>query len=108
MSTDLKYSKLSWMTLIFSSSVVIIALIPALFPALYTITFNETLIDKIGILDNPVEPFETGFYFISVVAINVIVFSVILISKFKKFHFSFYYNLSKRKTTYAMIILIVI
>jgi len=94
--------------LIFSSSVVIIALIPALFPALYTITFNETLIDKIGILDNPVEPFETGFYFISVVAINVIVFSVILISKFKKFHFSFYYNLSKRKTTYAMIILLVI
>jgi hypothetical protein len=79
------YTKLSWIVLIFSSSIIVVTLIPTLFPALYSVTFTETYIDKIGGTDNVLnEPFELGFFFISVMLTNIIVFAIILIIIYQK------------------------
>lgn len=109
MITIQNYSIISWMVLIFSVSVVVITLIPTLFPALYSITYTETLLERIGIASVGIpEPFELGFFFISVVITNIIVFSLIIISKFKKTFTIPHYNISKRNATIGMIILLAI
>jgi|LWDU01.1.fsa_nt_gi hypothetical protein len=103
------YTKLSWIVLIFSSSIIVVTLIPTLFPALYSVTFTETYIDKIGGTDNVLnEPFELGFFFISVMLTNIIVFAIILILKFKKIFTFPHYNISKRNAIFVMFALLVI
>ncbi len=109
MRMSLKYPKLSWMALIFSLSIVIVTFSPTLFPALYSIVFYETLMDKIGIIDNvSTSYFETGYFFISVLVVNIIFFALLIIFKFKKPFIIPYYNISKRNGIFTMFVLLVI
>lgn len=72
-------SKLSHLVFLFSITVTILAIIPALFPALYASTNQQSLISQF-ITENAINPFELGMFFIPIIAtwIATIIFFVVI------------------------------
>ena len=82
------YSKVSWIVFIFTISIVLISLIPVIFPSLFSDIFFKTEAEEIGIYTvQPVKPFELGNLAIPLIVANIIVFIFFyLLKKKKQFH----------------------
>ena len=97
-------SKLSHLVFLFSITVTILAIIPALFPALYASTNQQSLISQF-ITENAINPFELGIFFIPIIAtwIATIIFFVVIKLKSIKFPSI---DLPKKYSIIAMIIIL--
>jgi hypothetical protein len=93
---------------LFSISVSIISIIPALFPALYTSTFNQSVLDKIAYLDKfQVSPIEPGIFFVPIIITSLIIFGIFGILKFKSIKIPSF-NVSKKISIIGIIIILII
>ena len=97
-------SKLSHLVFLFSITVTIFAIIPALFPALYASTNQQSLISQF-ITENAINPFELGMFFIPIIAtlIATIIFFVVIKLKSIKFPSI---DLPKKYSIIAMVIIL--
>ena len=97
-------SKLSHLVFLFSITVTILAIIPALFPALYASTNQQSLISQF-ITENAINPFELGMFFIPIIAtlIATIIFFVVIKLKSIKFPSI---DLPKKYSIIAMVIIL--
>ena len=109
----LKYSKISWIVFAFSLIIVIISLIPVIFPALISETVTVSDLEKMGIVPYEKDPYEISLLAIPLILANVIVFTTYFlrnkiplgISKLFKKLFSF--KISKKITIIIITILLV-
>ena len=75
-----KYSKTSWIVFIFTVSIVLISLVPVIFPALFSETFFKTELNQFDIPKSfNLEPFVIGGLAIPLILTNIIVFSLFYI-----------------------------
>lgn len=97
-------SKLSHLVFLFSITVTILAIIPALFPALYASINQESVISQF-ITEYAVNPFELGMFFIPIIAtwIATIIFFVVIKLKSIKIPSI---DLPKKYSIIAMIIIL--
>lgn len=97
-------SKLSHLVFLFSITVTILAIIPALFPALYSSINQESVISQF-ITEYAVNPFELGMFFIPIIVtwIATIVFFVVIKLKSIKIPSI---DLPKKYSIIAMIIIL--
>jgi hypothetical protein len=94
--------------LLFSLSIGIASIIPALFPALYGTTVVEpSILVELGFYEDVVQPFEKGIFFIPVIITSIIISIIFLILKFKSIKISSF-NVSKKKAIIGMIIILII
>ena len=60
-SQNKKFSKISWLVFIFTISIVMISLVPAIFPALFSNTFFNSELDTFDVPSNyAIDSFEIG------------------------------------------------
>jgi hypothetical protein len=98
----------SFLVFVFSISISIITIIPALFPALYTSTFNKSVLDKVIFLDKfQVSSTEPGIFFVPIIVTSVVVFGIFGVLKFKSIRLPSL-NVSKKVSIISMIGLLVI
>ena len=97
-------SKLSHLVFLFSITITILAIIPALFPALYASTNQQSLISQF-ITENAINPFELGMFFIPIIVtwIATIVFFVVIKLKSVKIRSI---DLPKKYSIIAMVIIL--
>ncbi|HJJ23491.1 MAG TPA: hypothetical protein OQH54_07255 [Nitrosopumilus sp.] len=107
-----KYSKISWTVFAFSLIIVMISLIPVLFPALISETVTVSELEKIGIIPYQEDPYQIGVIAIPLVVINVLVFVTyffknkfpVIISKLIKKLLNF--KVSKKVATIIIVIIL--
>ena len=81
-SVNNKYSKTSWLVFIFTISIVLISLIPVIFPALFSETLFKTELNQYDISKTyNLEPFEVGALAIPLIITNIIVLAILVIFK---------------------------
>ena len=97
-------SKLSLLVFLFSITITILSIIPALFPALYASTNQQSVISQF-ITENAINPFEPGMFFIPIILtwIATIVFFVVIKLKSVKIRSI---DLPKKYSIIAMVIII--
>ena len=97
-------SKLSHLVFLFSITVTILAIIPALFPALYASNNQQSILTQF-ITENAINPFEPGMFFIPIIAtwIATIVFFVVIKLKSVKIRSI---DLPKKYSIIAMVIIL--
>ena len=97
-------SKLSHLVFLFSITITILSIIPALFPALYASTNQQSLISQF-ITENAINPFELGMFFIPIIVtwIATIVFFVVIKLKSVKIRSI---DLPKKYSIIAMVIIL--
>ena len=97
-------SKLSHLVFLFSITITILAIIPALFPALYASTNQQSVISQF-ITENAINPFEPGMFFIPIIVtwIATIVFFVVIKLKSVKIRSI---DLPKKYSIIAMVIIL--
>nr|AIF18013.1 hypothetical protein [uncultured marine thaumarchaeote KM3_79_H09] len=78
-----RYSKVSWLVFLFTISIVLISLVPVIFPALFSETFFKTELDGFGITSYNLEPFELGGLAATLIITNIIVFVIFALFKNK-------------------------
>jgi len=81
-----RYSNTSWIVFLFSISIVLISLIPVIFPALFSEIFFKSELDSYGI-STPynMEPFELGALAIPLLVTNILFFPIFFFLKNKDF-----------------------
>jgi len=85
-SENKKYSKTSWIVFIFTISIVLISLVPVIFPALFSELFFKNELDGYGIsTDYNMQPFELGALAIPLLITNILFFPIFFIIKNKNF-----------------------
>ena len=83
-----KYSKTSWIVFIFTISIVLISLVPVIFPALFSEILFKTELNQFDIPKSySLEPFELGGLAVPLIITNIIVFSL-----FWESHFCIYWH----------------
>lgn len=97
-------TKLSHLVFLFSITVTILAIIPALFPALYASNNQQSIITQF-ITENAINPFELGMFFIPIIVtwIATIVFFVVIKLKSIKIRSI---DLPKKYSIIAMVIIL--
>ena len=79
------HSKVSWIVFLFTISIVLISLVPVIFPALFSETFFKTELNNYGIPETfYLEPFEIGGFAIPLIITNIIVFAILIFFKRRK------------------------
>ena len=76
-----RYSKVSWLVFLFTISIVLISLVPVIFPALFSETFFKSELDNFGITSYNLEPFELGGMAGTLIITNIIVFVIFALFK---------------------------
>lgn len=80
-----RYSKVSWLVFLFTISIVLISLVPVIFPALFSETFFKTELSNYDISETfNLQPFEVGGFAIPLLITNLIVFAILLFLKRSK------------------------
>ena len=106
------YSKVSWAVFIFTISIVLISLVPVIFPALFSDIFFKSEAEEVGIYAvQPIKPFELGSLAIPLIATNIAVFIFfIFLKKKKQFHRKIesviQFQISKKITIIMIIVMI--
>ena len=76
------YSKISWIVFLFTISIVLISLIPVIFPALFSETFFKSELSNYDIPETfNLEPFEIGGLAAPLIITNIIVFGLLVFFK---------------------------
>lgn len=73
----------SYFVFLFSSTITILTIIPALFPALYSSFYRTSIITTTDEFDIGINPFEPGILFIPIVVTSLLVLAFTIIIKFK-------------------------
>ena len=73
----------SYAVFLFSITITILTIIPALFPALYSSFYRTSIITTIDKFDIGINPFEPGILFIPIIVTSVLVLVFTIIIKFK-------------------------
>ena len=109
----LKYSKISWIVFALSLIIVIISLIPVIFPALISETVTVSDLEKIGIVPYEKDPYEIGLLTITLIFVNIIIFTTYFLRNklplgiSKLFKELFLFEISKKITLIIITILLV-
>ena len=112
-SENKKYSKTSWIVFIFTISIVLISLVPVIFPALFSEILFKTELSQYDIPKSfSLEPFEIGGLAIPLILTNIIVFSLFyffrknnLDEKIKSIN---KFQISRKITIIAIIVILVV
>ncbi len=101
-----KSDSLSIIVLMFSLSIGIVTIIPALFPALYSISISQTELVTLGFYQDVVNPFEPGLFFVPII-ITLAISAIIIVLKVKSIKIPSF-DISKRNATIGMIGIVII
>ena len=111
-SENKKYSKTSWIVFIFTISIVLISLVPVIFPALFSEILFKTELNQFDIPKSySLEPFELGGLAVPLIITNIIVFSLFYFFKNKNIHEKINsitkFQISRKITIIVIIIILV-
>ncbi len=85
-SQNKKFSKVSWLVFIFTISIVMISLVPAIFPALFSNTFFNSELDTFEIPSNyGIDSFEIGGLALPLIISNIVILTFFFFFKKKGF-----------------------
>jgi len=112
-SENKKYSKTSWIVFIFTISIVLISLVPVIFPALFSEALFKTELSQYDIPKSfSLESFEIGGLAIPLILTNIIVFSLFYFFRKKNLHEKIKsitrFQISRKITIIAIIVILVV
>ena len=85
-SQNKKFSKISWLVFIFTISIVMISLVPAIFPALFSNTFFNSELDTFEVPSNyGIDSFEIGGLALPLIISNIVILTFFFFFKKKGF-----------------------
>ena len=74
---------ISHLVFLFSISIAVLSIVPALFPALYSSFTSNSQIPQFERFDYGINLFEPGIFFIPIIVVGILVLAVSIIIKFK-------------------------
>jgi len=99
---------ISRLVFLFSMSISLLTIIPALFPALYASIFNPSILDKVVFLNKiQVSSTETGIWFYPIIITCIILFSIYVIFKIKSIKLPTF-DVSKKVSVITMILFLIL